>query len=63
MWGQDPPLGITVTAFAGLRLLRLFLAFIRKKILEDKHYLLVLRTMFKFREIRKPVFESLPNSQ
>src|SRR5437016_6095310 len=41
MWGQDPPLGITVTAFAGLRLLRLFLGFIRKKILEDKLYLLV----------------------
>jgi len=60
MWGQDPPLGITVTAFAGLRL---FLRFIRKKILEDKLYLLVQRSMFKFREIRKPVFESLPNSQ
>jgi len=63
MWGQDPPLRITVTAFAGLRLLRLFLGFIRKKILEDKLYLLVQRSMFKFREIRKPVFESLPNSQ
>jgi len=52
-----------VTAFAALRLLRLFLGFIRKKILEDKLYLLVQRSMFKFREIRKPVFESLPNSQ
>jgi hypothetical protein len=54
---------LSVTTFAALRLVRLFVPRIGKKLLENKLYLLIQRPVLMFGESGKPVFESLRNSE